>query len=118
MNHRYPPFRHLRAAMITAGVKIKELASMMGMSANSLSSRLSGQYEFTLGDIYKIISVLGIPASEISTFFPHNGKDDGEPETVKQICRRTENEERLIAAYYAADEMRPAIDRLLAIKDD
>ena len=59
----------LRAAIIRAGYTQGEYASLIGISQNSLTSRLNGERQFTIDEVDKTRSVLGIDNSEICDIF-------------------------------------------------
>ena len=54
----------LRAAMVARGYTQEELAKKIGISANTLSSRLLGASSFNVDEIDKICEVLGITSNE------------------------------------------------------
>ena len=59
----------LRAAIIRAGYTQGEYASLIGISQNSLSSRMSGERQFTIDEVDKTRVVLGIDNSELCDIF-------------------------------------------------
>ena len=54
----------LRAAMVAKGYTQEELAKKIGVSANTLSSRMLGVSSFNVDEIDKICEVLGITSNE------------------------------------------------------
>lgn len=59
----------LKAAIIRAGYTQGEYANLIGISQNSLTSRLSGERQFTVDEVDKTKAVLGIDNSEICEIF-------------------------------------------------
>ena len=59
----------LKAAIIRAGYTQGEYASLIGISQNSLSSRMSGERQFTIDEVDKTRVVLGIDNSELCDIF-------------------------------------------------
>ena len=59
----------LKAAIIRAGYTQGEYASLIGISQNSLSSRMSGERQFTIDEVDKTRAVLGIDNSELCDIF-------------------------------------------------
>lgn len=59
----------LKAAIIRAGYTQGEYANLIGISQNSLTSRLSGERQFTVDEVDKTKAVLGIDNSEICDIF-------------------------------------------------
>ena len=59
----------LKAAIIRAGYTQGEYASLIGISQNSLSSRMSGERQFTIDEVDKTSAVLGIDNSELCDIF-------------------------------------------------
>ena len=47
----------------------KDFVKLIGLSLNSLSKKLNNKVPFTSPEIYRIIEVLGIDASEIHIYF-------------------------------------------------
>ena len=50
----------LKGAIASNGITQKELAKIIGMSNNSLSRKIQGQREFTLGEVVSICKALNI----------------------------------------------------------
>ena len=50
----------LKGAIASNGITQKELAKNIGMSNNSLSRKIQGQREFTLGEVVSICKALNI----------------------------------------------------------
>lgn len=47
----------------------KDFVKLIGLSLNSLSKKLNNKVPFTSPEIYRIVEVLGIDASEIHVYF-------------------------------------------------
>jgi transcriptional regulator with XRE-family HTH domain len=62
----------LRSYIAKAGLTQRKLAAIIGMSENTLSSRMSGKTQFNTAEIENICDVLGIKdgASKASIFLP------------------------------------------------
>ena len=80
-------FHHnlLKAAIVRAGFTQGEYARLIGISQNSLTSRMNGDIPFNIDEVDRTRSVLGIDNSEICAIFFST-------ESLKR-----ENEERSIA---------------------
>ena len=59
----------LKAAIIRAGYTQGEYANLIGISQNSLTSRMSGERQFTIDEVDRTRRVLGIDNSEICAIF-------------------------------------------------
>ncbi|MBP5432126.1 MAG: helix-turn-helix transcriptional regulator [Ruminococcus sp.] len=59
----------LRAAIIRAGYTQGEYAKLIGISQNSLTSRLNGERPFTIDEVDRTRAVLSIDNSEICDIF-------------------------------------------------
>lgn len=59
----------LRAAIIRAGYTQGEFAKKIGISQNSLTSRLNGERPFTIDEVDRTKVALGIDNSEICDIF-------------------------------------------------
>lgn len=59
----------LRAAIIRAGYTQGEYARLIGISQNSLTSRLNGERPFTIDEVDRTRAVLSIDNSEICDIF-------------------------------------------------
>lgn len=67
-------FAMLRAAFLGAGFRQSEVAEKIGMSADALSRRLNAKFPFSLDEIYRLLDLLHLPASEMNVYFPKDGK--------------------------------------------
>ena len=70
-----PIFRKLKTVMFSNDVTQAELSKVLGVSETYMTHRMTGRYPFTMDDAYKICDYLHLPYSELSTYFPLNGKD-------------------------------------------
>lgn len=59
----------LREAIDRSGLKIQFLADSIGISRQSLSSKIDGVYDFKLKEAIKLAKLLGLTASERSNIF-------------------------------------------------
>lgn len=59
----------LKAAIVRAGFTQGEYAKLIGISQNSLTSRMNGERPFTIDEVDRTRSVLGIGNSEICDIF-------------------------------------------------
>lgn len=63
----------LKAAIVRAGLTQGEFARKIGMSANTLTSRMSGETPFNIDEVDKAREILSIDNSEIcAIFFNHD----------------------------------------------
>lgn len=70
----------LKAAITRAGYTQGEYAKRIGISQNSLTSRMNGERQFTIDEVDRTRAVLGIDNSEICAIFfdssvPKKGND-------------------------------------------
>lgn len=73
----------LRAAIIRAGYTQGEYAKLIGLSQNSLTSRMNGKSQFTIEEVDRTRAVLGVDNTEIcDIFFSDNSlnRETGERE--------------------------------------
>lgn len=66
-------YSELKKAMRRAHFENGDIADVIGRSNAYVSSRLNGHAEWELGDCYKIMRVLEIPADKIYAVFPPDG---------------------------------------------
>ena len=59
----------LRGKIVAAGFTQGEFAERLMMSKNTLSAKINGRSDFSLGEIREIRKVLGITAQEILDIF-------------------------------------------------
>lgn len=59
----------LKAAIVRAGLTQGEFARKIGMSANTLTSRMSGETPFNIDEVDKAREILSIDNSEICAIF-------------------------------------------------
>ena len=59
----------LRAAIVRSGYTQGEYAKLIGISRNSLTSRLNGERPFTIDEVDRTRAVLSIDNSEICDIF-------------------------------------------------
>jgi len=61
----------LRATMALHGESITDLAKSLGMARQTLSSKMNGRREFTVGDVMKIVDHYKLSSWEVEAiFFP------------------------------------------------
>ena len=65
------PYRMLRHAMDAADRTRDDLSRALGRSATYISQRFQGMRSWTLDDIYIILDMLNVPASEMAVYFPN-----------------------------------------------
>lgn len=102
----------LRAAMRSRYMTISQIAEKIGRSESYAERRMSGARQWELSDMYAIMSALDIPVYQMPAFFPKDGISVGAEEVCPPL---TEKQAAVIAAYEQADEMQPAVDRLLGL---
>lgn len=61
--------RALKAAIIRNGMTQEQLAEMIGLAPNSISRKINGKNEFTLGEAQKIKEALSLSSEEVSSIF-------------------------------------------------
>lgn len=59
----------LLGAARACGLKQKDLAQIAGMSAATMSLKISGRYPFTADEIRSIVARLGVPPEHIGEYF-------------------------------------------------
>lgn len=59
----------LKAAIIRAGYTQGEFARLIGISQNSLTSRMNGERQFSIDEVDRTRAVLGIDNTEICDIF-------------------------------------------------
>ena len=57
--------RRIKAAIVGAGQTIGSVASAIGVSRATLSSKINGRIDFSRTEMEKIAQILGLPASQI-----------------------------------------------------
>ena len=61
--------RALKASIIRNGMTQEQLAEMIGLTPNSISRKINGKNEFTLGEAQKITEALSLSSKEVSSIF-------------------------------------------------
>lgn len=62
-------FTKLKARMVDQGETARSLAEKLGISENSMYSKLNGKYEFKPSEIEKMMRILNIHAREMKRYF-------------------------------------------------
>lgn len=78
------PFQKLRLLMYEYDVSQEALARKLRVSVHTVSSRLNGHSEWTLAEMYSILTLFGWPESEMHVLFPYKGRNEEETQ-----CRKT-----------------------------
>lgn len=70
-------YRRLRGAMVAAGLGQDDLADVLHISPASVSNRLRGCQDWRLGEMYAVLTHLGVgkPEAVLGYYFPPNGLD-------------------------------------------
>lgn len=77
------PFQRLRCLMYEHDVSQVELARKLRLSVHTVSSKMNGHSQWTLEEMYEILTMFGWPESEMYVLFPRGGRNE---EGTK--CRR------------------------------
>lgn len=72
------PFQKLRLLMYEYDVSQEALARKLRVSVHTVSSRLNGHSEWTLAEMYSILTLFGWPESEMHVLFPYRGGNEEE----------------------------------------
>lgn len=76
MTQRYE-YTKLRAAITEHDLTLMQVAHELGLSNITVGNRLAGKQPWTLDEIYKLLSLLEIPVTDMHIYFPNrkaNGK--------------------------------------------
>jgi hypothetical protein len=70
-------YRRLRGAMVAVGVDQAGIASLLKLSPTSISNRFRGYQDWRSGEMYSVLSYLGISKPEVvlGYYFPPDGID-------------------------------------------
>lgn len=63
----------LRGAITERGYQIADLVPVIDKCPSAVSLRMCGHIPFSLPEAYAILDFLGIPYTELPTYFPPNG---------------------------------------------
>lgn len=73
----------LRATMVLHGENMTDLANALSMSRRSLSAKMNGHREFTVGDVLKVAEHYGLKPWEVEDiFFSHSAKEQANASTA------------------------------------
>lgn len=70
------PFLKLRHAIEEADYTHAEFAPKIGLKHTAFSQRLNCHVEWTLGEMYAALDLLGLPHSALPEYFPPNGRTE------------------------------------------
>lgn len=65
-------YLELKTKMFNKGIGQSELSGTTGIKPATLSKKLSGQNDFTLTEVYRILNALSIPLDKMHEFFPND----------------------------------------------
>lgn len=66
----HPRFRKLKGRMAYMDFNQRSLAKEIGRSSSYISSRMSGEKDWGLGDCYVILALLQEPIDKLTEYFP------------------------------------------------
>ena len=66
-------YRLLRREIYDRGIRQTEICEKLGKSQTWLSNRLLGDACFTIDEGYELLSILKVPKSEFTEYFPRGG---------------------------------------------
>lgn len=67
-------FVELRVSMLRAGVNEGDLARICECSRHTITRRMTGETEWPLEDMYRVMDAVFEPYENISEIFPRHGK--------------------------------------------
>lgn len=65
-------YRKLKAAMAMNGMNASELAKKVGIARATMSRKLSGENEFCISEVQKIVRILGLTSDDVMEIFFDN----------------------------------------------
>ncbi len=71
------PYKRLRVLLCANGLDQKDVARALLLSERTVSSRMNRRSEWTLGEAYKLLELLGEPPEALPRLFPRDGKSEG-----------------------------------------
>ncbi len=71
------PYHRLRCLLYANGIHQSDVARALLVSVHTVSSKLNGHSEWTLGEAYKLLELLGEPMEALPQLFPRNGRNEG-----------------------------------------
>lgn len=67
-----PKFPELKSKMGRLNIRQIDLARATLLDATGISLRMSGKYPWRLGEVYKVMELIGEPLERIPFFFPED----------------------------------------------
>lgn len=67
---KFRPYSKLRGRMTEYGYTQETLADKIGLSQPAFGLRLTYKASWRLSEIYQLMDILGIPITEVETYFP------------------------------------------------
>lgn len=67
-----PKFPELKSKMGRLNIRQIDLARATLLDATGISLRMSGKYPWRLGEVYKVMELIGEPLEKIPFFFPED----------------------------------------------
>lgn len=67
------PYSKLRHAMDDADIDREAICKLLGKSTTYVAQRFQNKYPWTIEDAYLILSMLQIPAAQMTEYFPRGG---------------------------------------------
>ncbi len=67
------PYSKLRHAMEDADIDREAICKLLGKSTTYVAQRFQNKYSWTIEDAYQILTLLQIPAGQMSEYFPRGG---------------------------------------------
>ena len=68
-NNQFPNKDALRSALKRRGLKMQQLAGLIGISRCTLSMKVNGRFQFTVKEANEIKNLLGLSAAEFMEIF-------------------------------------------------